>query len=131
MQQPFSVCGQTKEPAQINTKVKGLGQAFFPKGLRVSRGRSHLVAARKQRNLFADGRNDLTVSRQTKNPQSRLHRKFKVKQMNLISQTILELFHAGGLKPRAVPSGTTILVSAVRRRYGQTGKIETQRAVTA
>ena len=29
------------------------------------------------------------------------------------------LFHAGGLKPRDVPSGTAILVSAVRRRYGQ------------
>ena len=39
--------------------------------------------------------------------------------MYLISQRILKLFHAGGLKPRAVPSGTAILVSAVRRRYGQ------------
>ena len=38
--------------------------------------------------------------------------------MKLISQIILKLFHASGLKPRAVPSGTTILVSAVRRRYG-------------
>ena len=36
-------------------KVKGLGQAFFPKGLRVSRGQSHLVAVRRQRNPFACG----------------------------------------------------------------------------
>ena len=39
--------------------------------------------------------------------------------MNIISQIILKLFHAGGLKPRDVPSGTSNLVSAVRRRYGQ------------
>ena len=37
------------------SKVKGLGQAFFPKGLRESRGQSHLVAVRRQRNLFASG----------------------------------------------------------------------------
>jgi hypothetical protein len=55
-----------------------------------------------------------------KNPKSRLHRKFKVLQMNLFSQIILKLFNAGGLKPRDVPSGTAILVSAVRHRYGQT-----------
>ena len=64
MQQPFLVCGQTKKSAQINTKVKGLGQAFFPKGLRVSRGQSHLVAVAAVvnyvylRNPFADGRTD-------------------------------------------------------------------------
>ena len=46
-------------------KAKGLGQAFFPKGLRVSRGQSHLVAVRRQRNPFADGRNDKNVSRLT------------------------------------------------------------------
>ena len=39
-------------------KAKGLGQAFFPKGLRVSRGQSHLVAVRRQRNLFADGQSN-------------------------------------------------------------------------
>ena len=39
-------------------KAKGLGQAFFPKGLRVSRGQSHLVAVRRQRNLFVCGIND-------------------------------------------------------------------------
>ena len=39
--------------------------------------------------------------------------------MNIISQIILKHFHAGGLKPRDVPSGTSNLVSAVRRRYGQ------------
>ena len=46
-------------------KAKGLGQAFFPKGLRVSRGQSHLVAVRRQRNLFACGINDKIVSRLT------------------------------------------------------------------
>ena len=30
------------------------------------------------------------------------------------------LFHAGGLKPRDIPTGMAILVSAVRRRYGHT-----------
>ena len=39
--------------------------------------------------------------------------------MYVLSQTNPKLFHAGGLKPRGVPSGTAILVSAVRRRYGQ------------
>ena len=39
--------------------------------------------------------------------------------MYVLSQTNPKLFHAGGLKPRDVPSGTAILVSAVRRRYGQ------------
>ena len=48
----------------IKSKVKGLGQAFFPKGLRVSRGRSHLVATAAVvnyvylRNPFADCIND-------------------------------------------------------------------------
>ena len=37
-----------------------------------------------------------------KNPKSRLHWKFKVLQINLISQIILKLFHAGGLKLRAI-----------------------------
>ena len=43
------------------SKVKGLGQAFFPKGLRVSRGQSHLVAVAAVvnyvylRNPFVDG----------------------------------------------------------------------------
>ena len=42
-------------------KVKGLGQAFFPKGLRVSRGQSLLVVLAAVvnyvylRNPFADG----------------------------------------------------------------------------
>ena len=39
-------------------KAKGLGQAFFPKGLRESGGQSHLVAARKQRNPFASGQSN-------------------------------------------------------------------------
>jgi len=39
-------------------KAKGLGQAFFPKGLRGSRGQSHLVAVRRQRNPFASGLNN-------------------------------------------------------------------------
>ena len=38
------------------------------------------------RNPFADGRNDKTVSRMIKNPISRLHRGFKILQMNLFSQ---------------------------------------------
>ena len=46
------------------SKVKGLGQAFFPKGLRVSRGQSHLVVLAAVvnyvylRNPFASGIND-------------------------------------------------------------------------
>ena len=39
--------------------------------------------------------------------------------MYVLSQTNPKLFHAGGLKPRDVPSGTSILVSAVRRRCRQ------------
>ena len=45
-------------------KVKGLGQAFFPKGLRVSRGQSLLVVLAAVvnyvylRNPFASGIND-------------------------------------------------------------------------
>ena len=54
----FYIVKYNGKSAQISTKVKGLGQAFFPKGLRVSRGQSHLVAARKQRNPFAKGLND-------------------------------------------------------------------------
>ena len=48
-----------------------MGQAFFPKGLRVSRGQSHLVAVAAVvnyvylRNLFACGINDKIVSRLT------------------------------------------------------------------
>jgi len=57
-----------------------------------------------------------------KKSKSRLHRKFKVLQMNLFSQIILKLFNAGGLKPRDIPSGMAIMVSAVRRRYGHTYK---------
>ena len=65
MQQPFfSMRANEKKSALINTKVKGLGQAFFLKGLRVSRGQSHLVAVAAVvnyvylRNPFADGRTD-------------------------------------------------------------------------
>jgi hypothetical protein len=54
----------------------------------------------------------------SKIPQSRLHCEFKAQQMNILSQ-YKKLFHAGGLKSRDVPSGTAILISAVRRRYGQ------------
>ncbi len=49
---------EDKKVSTNESKVKGLGQAFFPKGLRESRGQSHLVAVRRQRNPFADGRND-------------------------------------------------------------------------
>ena len=49
----------------------------------------------------------------------RLHSEFKTLHINLTSQIILKLYHAGGLKPRDVPSGTSNLVSAVRRRHGQ------------
>ena len=58
----FYIVQYNGESAQISTKVKGLGQAFFPKGLRVSRGRSHIVAVAAVvnyvylRNLFADGK---------------------------------------------------------------------------
>ena len=45
---PYKKSGTNKH------KAKGLGQAFFPKGLRVSRGQSHLVAVRRQRNPFAN-----------------------------------------------------------------------------
>ena len=55
MQQPFFSKHTNKKISTNKHKAKGLGQAFFPKGLRVSKGRSHLVAARKQRNPFADG----------------------------------------------------------------------------
>ena len=60
----LSLCYTPKKYGQISTKVKSLGQAFFPKGLRVSRGRSHLVAAAAVvnyvylRNPFADCIND-------------------------------------------------------------------------
>ena len=47
-----------KNISTIKHKAKGLGQAFFPKGLRESRGQSHLVAARKQRNPFASGQSN-------------------------------------------------------------------------
>ena len=43
----------------------------------------------------------------------------KSSRVKVLSQTNLKLFHAGGLKPRDIPSGTAILVSAVRRRCGQ------------
>ena len=44
-----------KKISTIKHKAKGLGQAFFPKGLRESRGQSHLVVLRRGRNLFTDG----------------------------------------------------------------------------
>ena len=47
-----------KNISTIKHKAKGLGQAFFPKGLRESRGQSHLFAARKQRNPFASGQSN-------------------------------------------------------------------------
>ena len=34
---------EDKKVSANESKVKGLGQAFFPKGLRGSRGRSHIV----------------------------------------------------------------------------------------
>ena len=40
--------------------------------------------------------------------------------MKVLFQTNPKLFHAGGLKPRDIPTGMAILVSAVRRRYGHT-----------
>ena len=88
---PFRLSGHSVKRTfiKISTnkhKVKGLGQAFFPKGLRVSRGQSHLVAVRRQRNLFACGINDKIVSRLTNKSQSRLHSEFKTLQMNIIFQ---------------------------------------------
>ena len=68
----FEANRQNKKVSTIKSKVKGLGQAFFPKGLRVSRGQSHLVAVAAVvnyvylRNPFACGTNDKTVSRLTK-----------------------------------------------------------------
>ena len=53
--QSMAQSGQNERTLTNKIKVKGLGQAFFPKGLRVTRGQSHLVAVRRQRNLFADG----------------------------------------------------------------------------
>ena len=60
MQQLFFV-KRTNERTRTNKiKVKGLGQAFFPKGLRGSRGRSHIVVLAAVvnyvylRNPFAD-----------------------------------------------------------------------------
>jgi len=50
-----------KKSSTNKSKVKGLGQAFFPKGLRVSRGQSHLVVLAAVvnyvylRNPFASG----------------------------------------------------------------------------
>ena len=44
----------------------------------------------------------------------------KLSRAKSLSQIILKQFYAGGLKPRDIPSGMAILVSAVRRRYGQT-----------
>ena len=52
-----SLCS-IKKVSTNESKVKGLGQAFFPKGLRVSRGQSHLVAVRRQRNPFASGQSN-------------------------------------------------------------------------
>ena len=58
MQQLFFV-KRTNERTRTNKiKVKGLGQAFFPKGLRVSRGQSHLVVLRRGRNLFTNGKHN-------------------------------------------------------------------------
>ena len=54
----FLVCVALKKVCTNKIKVKGLGQAFFLKGLQVSKGRSHLVAARKQRNLFTNGKHN-------------------------------------------------------------------------
>ena len=53
-----------KKVSTNEIKAKGLGQAFFPKGLRVFRGQSHLVAVAAVvnyvylRNPFASGIND-------------------------------------------------------------------------
>ena len=62
MQQPFFAIKQANEKVSTNeNKAKGLGQAFFPKGLRVSRGQSHLVVLAAVvnyvylRNPFASG----------------------------------------------------------------------------
>ncbi len=55
---------EDKKVSTNESKVKGLGQAFFPKGLRGSRGQSLLGALAAVvnyvylRNPFADGIND-------------------------------------------------------------------------
>ena len=49
---------EDKKVSANESKVKGLGQAFFPKGLRGSRGQSLLGALRRGRNPFVDGMND-------------------------------------------------------------------------
>ncbi len=55
------VRGTIERISTNKSKAKGLGQAFFPKGLRVSRGQSHLVAVAAVvnyvylRNPFVDG----------------------------------------------------------------------------
>ena len=54
----FYIVKYNGKSAQISTKVKGLGQAFFPKGLRVSRGQSHLVVLRRGRNPFVNGKSN-------------------------------------------------------------------------
>ena len=60
----FLVCVATKSVRTNKHKAKGLGQAFFPKGLRESRGQSHLVVLAAVvnyvylRNPFANGKHN-------------------------------------------------------------------------
>ena len=58
------------------------------------------------------------IADRLKNPKAACTENSKSSRMQVLSQTNRKLFHAGGLKPRDIPSGMAILVSAVRRRYG-------------
>ena len=96
----YQIIRQDKKVSTNESKAKGLGQAFFLKGLRVSRGQSHLVALRRGRNPFADGMNDYTVSRLAKNPKSRLHFEFKVLQMNIFYRNKLKTIQCRRLETK-------------------------------
>jgi len=67
-----------KRSAQISTKVKGLDQAFFPKGLRESRA-IWSSSAEDEICLLTD-KVIKPLADKLKIPQSRLHKKFNIKQ---------------------------------------------------
>ena len=69
-----------KRSAQISTRAKGLDQAFFPKGLRVSKGQSPWSLSADSEIFSLTAKVIKPLADKLKIPQSRLHKKFNIKQ---------------------------------------------------
>ena len=102
------------------SKVKGLGQAFSRKACGCPEGRAIWSSSAEDEIRLRAVKMIKSLADKYKSPKAACTKNAKSSRVKVPSQINPKLFHAGGLKPRDIPSGMAILVSAVRRRYGQT-----------